>query len=59
LTGWSEKELDVVKSNILGFHVYKNAWMPVTGEVLVKWRTSIGLSPHFCDLLDASYLMPY
>ena len=24
----------VVESNILGFHVYKYVWMPVTGEVL-------------------------
>ena len=24
----------VVESNILGFHVYKDVWTPVTGEVL-------------------------
>ena len=24
----------VVESNIFGFHVYKDVWTPVTGEVL-------------------------
>ena len=34
LSGQSGNELDVVvESNILGFHVYKDVWMPVTGEV--------------------------
>ena len=31
----SGKEFDVVvESNIFGFHFYKDAWIPVTGEVL-------------------------
>jgi len=35
LSAQSGKEFDVVvESNILGFHVYKVVWTPVTGEFL-------------------------
>jgi len=34
-SGRSGKEFDMmVESNILGFHVCKDVWMPVTGEAL-------------------------
>jgi len=52
----SGKELDVVvESSVLGFHVYKDVWTPVTLLAIVKWWTRIRLSgPRFCDLLDAA-----
>jgi len=41
----------VVESNILGFHVYKEVWMPVTGEVLTcETEDEYWMQPH---------LMPY
>ena len=43
----------VVESNILEFHVYKDVCMD-RRFLFVKWRTSIHLSPRFCDLLDAA-----
>jgi len=45
----------VVESNILGFHVYKEVWTPVTREVLTcEMEDEYFLSFRFCDLLDAA-----